>query len=88
MCPFFVFLYLEGPLASTLQALNYAKYTMTVTIVTTIIKLLTLFLFSLLHIGLYGLLISEIINIYLIIYLNAKKIKKILVWIFINIYEL
>lgn len=79
LCPFFVFLYLEGPLASTLQALNYAKYTMTVTIVTTIIKLLTLFLFSLLHIGLYGLLISEIINIYLIIYLNAKKIKKILV---------
>lgn len=78
LCPFFVFLYLEGPLASTLQALNYAKYTMTVTIVTTIIKLLTLFLFSLLHIGLYGLLISEIINIYLIIYLNAKKIKKIL----------
>lgn len=79
LCPFFVFLYLEGPLASTLQALNYAKYTMTVTIVTTIIKLLTLFLFSLLHIGLYGLLISEIINIYLIIYLNAKKIKKILI---------
>lgn len=79
LCPFFVFLYLEGPLASALQALNYAKYTMTVTIVTTIIKLLTLFLFSLLHIGLYGLLISEIINIYLIIYLNAKKIKKILV---------
>ncbi len=79
LCPFFVFLYLEGPLASTLQALNYAKYTMTVTIITTIIKLLTLFLFSLLHIGLYGLLISEIINIYLIIYLNAKKIKKILV---------
>lgn len=79
LCPFFVFLYLEGPLASTLQALNYAKYTMTVTIVTTIIKLLTLFLFSLLHIGLYGLLISEIINIYLVIYLNAKKIKKILI---------
>ncbi len=79
LCPFFVFLYLEGPLASALQALNYAKYTMTVTIVTTIIKLLTLFLFSLLHIGLYGLLISEIINIYLIIYLNAKKIKKILI---------
>lgn len=79
LCPFFVFLYLEGPLASALQALNYAKYTMTVTIVTTIIKLLTLFLFSLLHIGLYGLLISEIINIYLIIYLNAKKMKKILI---------
>ena len=78
LSPFFVFLYLEGPLASTLQALNYAKYTMTVTIITTIIKLVTLFIFSLLHIGLYGLLISEIINIFLILYLNSIKIKKIL----------
>lgn len=78
LASFFVFLYLEGPLASTLQALNYAKYTMTVTIITTIIKLLTLFIFSLLHIGLYGLLISEIINIFLILYLNSIKIKKIL----------
>ena len=78
LSPFFIFLYLEGPLASTLQALNYAKYTMTVTIITTTIKLLTLFIFSLLHIGLYGLLISEIINIFLILYLNSIKIKKIL----------
>lgn len=78
LAPFFIFLYLEGPLASTLQALNYAKYTMTVTIVTTIIKLLTLFIFSLMHIGLYGLLISEIINILLVVYLNSKKIVKVL----------
>lgn len=78
LAPFFTFLYLEGPLASTLQALNYAKYTMTVTIITTIIKLITLFLFSLMHIGLYSLLISEIINIFLILYLNTKKIVKIL----------
>lgn len=78
LAPFFVFLYLEGPLASTLQALNYAKYTMYVTIITTIIKLITLFTFSLLHIGLYGLLISEIINIFLILYLNFKKIYKLL----------
>ena len=80
LAPFFVFLYLEGPLASTLQALNYAKYTMNVTIITTIIKLITLFLFSILHIGLYGLLISEIINIFLILYLNTKKIIKVLKW--------
>ena len=78
LAPFFTFLYLEGPLASTLQALNYAKYTMTVTIITTIIKLITLFLFSLMHIGLYGLLISEIINIFLILFLNTKKIVKVL----------
>ena len=78
LAPFFVFLYLEGPLSSTLQALNYAKYTMNVTIITTLIKLITLFIFSLLHIGIYGLLISEIINIFLVIYFNTIKIKKIL----------
>ena len=78
LAPFFIFLYLEGPLSSTLQALNYAKYTMKVTIITTSIKLLTLFIFSLFHIGLYGLLISEIINIFLVIYLYSIKTKKVL----------
>ena len=78
LAPFFILLYLEGPLASTLQALNYAKYTMTVTIISTITKLITLFIFSLMHIGLYGLLIAEIINIFLVVYLNSKKIVKIL----------
>lgn len=79
LAPFFIFLYLEGPLSSTLQALNYAKYTMKVTIITTIIKIITLFIFSLMHIGLYGLIISEIINIFLVIYFNSTKLKKILV---------
>ena len=60
------------------QALNYANYTMKTTIITTIIKIITLFIFSLLHIGLYGLFISEIINIFLVIYLNSIKLKKIL----------
>ena len=78
LAPFLIFLYLEGPLASCLQALNYAKYTMSVTVITTIIKLITLFLFSLMHIGLYGLLVSEILNIFLIVYLNSKKIIKVL----------
>lgn len=79
LAPFFIFLYLEGPLSSTLQALNYAKYTMKVTIITTIIKIITLFISSLMHIGLYGLIISEIINIFLVIYFNSTKLKKILV---------
>ncbi len=78
LAPFFIFLYLEGPLQSTLQALNYAKYTMKVTIISTIVKLIVLFTLSLLKIGLYGLLISEIVNIFLVLYLNFNKIKKIL----------
>lgn len=78
LAPFFIFLYLEGPLSSVLQALNHAKYTMKVTLITTIIKLTTLFIFSLMHIGIYGLLLSEIINIFLIITLYSIKLNKIL----------
>ena len=78
LAPFFIFLYLEGPLSSVLQALNHAKYTMKVTLITTIIKLTTLFIFSLMHIGIYGLLLSEIINIFLIITLYSIKLNRIL----------
>ena len=78
LAPFFIFLYIEGPLSSTLQALNYAKYTMKVTLISILLKLTTLYLLSLLHIGIYGLLISEIINIFIVIYLNNIKLKKVL----------
>ena len=78
LAPFFIFLYLEGPLASCLQALNYAKYTMKVTLFTSIIKVICIFGFSLLRIGFYGFLIAEVINIFLVVYLNAKKIVNIL----------
>ena len=78
LAPFFIFLYIEGPLSSTLQALNHAKYTMKVTIITTLTKLISLYLFSLINIGLYGLIISEIINIFLVNTLNIIKIKKVL----------
>ena len=78
LAPFFILFYIEGPLSSVLQAMNYAKYTMKVTIISIIIKLSSLFLLSLFHIGIYGLLISEILNIFVVIILNTIKIKKIL----------
>ena len=78
LAPFFVLFYLEGPLVSALQALNKAKVTMKITFYGVIIKLVVLAIGSLVHIGLYGLVIAEIINILFIVFLNFKEIKKLI----------
>lgn len=63
LCLFFIFYYLEAPISSILQAMNNGKFVMKVTTIGVIVKLLTMFLFTLLHIGIYGLIIAEAINI-------------------------
>jgi stage V sporulation protein B len=73
---FFFTFYLEGPLTSALIALEYTKYSMKVTIITYIIKLLVLIILSFFSIGIYGLIISEIVSIYLSVILNYKKLVK------------
>lgn len=72
---FFFAFYLEGPLNSTLIALELSDYSMKVTISTCIIKLIILSIFSFTSIGIYGLIISEIVDIYLVVYLNSKKLR-------------
>lgn len=74
---FFPLFYVEGPLVSALQGLNLSKYTMNVTLITCIIKLLVIALLSLFSIGIYSLIISEIIDIILVIFLNGKKLHKL-----------
>lgn len=76
LAPIFVLFYLEGVIISSLQALNKAKITMNISLIGVIIKLLTLALFSLVHIGLYSLVISEIINIFFVVFANLYYLKK------------
>ncbi len=76
LAPFFVLFYLEGPLQSVLQAIGKAKTTMFITMVAVIVKLSTMALLSLCHIGLYSLVIAEIIDILIIVILCIKAIKK------------
>jgi len=76
LAPFFVLFYLEGPLASVLQALGKAKTCMLITLFATIIKTITIALLCLCHIGMYALVISEIINIIIVVLLLFKAIKK------------
>ncbi len=74
---FFILYYLEAPLSSILQALNYSKYTFKTSSIGVLIKLILMFILTLFKIGLYSLLIAEAINIIYVVYKNYTKIKKV-----------
>ena len=76
LSPFFVLFYLEGVLTSALQALGYAKITMNITLWGVILKLIVMSILSLCHIGIYSLVIAEIVNILFVVLLNFKYLKK------------
>ena len=76
LAPFFVLFYLEGPLQSVLQAIGKAKTTMFITMVAVITKLVIMSILSLCHIGMYSLVIAEIIDIFIIVILCVRAIKK------------
>ena len=76
LSPFFVLFYLEGVLTSALQALGYAKITMNITLWGVILKLIVMSILCLCHIGIYSLVIAEIVNILFVVLLNFKYLKK------------
>lgn len=76
LAPIFPLFYIEAILISFLQALDKAKITMRITIVGVIIKLITLAVASLLHIGMYSLIVAEIINILIVVSLNTYYVIK------------
>lgn len=78
LAPFFIFYYLEAPMASTLQSLGFAKESMKSTTFGIIIKLIATFLLSYLKIGIYSLIIAEILFIFVVVILDYFKIKSIL----------
>lgn len=78
LAPFFILYYLEAPMASTLQALGYAKYNMKTTAIGIIIKLIMIAVLSLLNLGFYSLIYAEILFIIVVVILNYKKINKVL----------
>jgi stage V sporulation protein B len=76
LAPVFVLFYLEAPLMSCLQAIGKSIITMKITTIGVIIKLLSLALLSLFHIGIYSLVFAEIINIFVVVLLNFYYLKK------------
>lgn len=63
IAPFFLLYYIQGPLTASMQAMGKAKEAMFGTLYGSIIRTLLLFGLSLCKIGLWGLLISSLINI-------------------------
>ena len=76
LAPFFVLFYLEGPLQSMLQALGKAKSCMYITIIAITVKLSSMALLSFFNIGMYSLVIAEILDILIVVYLSFKSIEK------------
>lgn len=63
IAPIFILFYIQGPLTTSMQAMNKAKEAMNGTLIGAFIKTILLFLLSYMHIGIWGLLISNLINI-------------------------
>ena len=61
---------------SFLQAVNKAHITMKITILGVIVKLIVLAGASLIHIGMYSLIASEIVNIFLVVFLNIYYVYR------------
>lgn len=78
LSPIFILYSLESPLAAFLEATNHAKWAMYDNLFGIIIKTVILFILSYLKIGMYGLLISMIINILIVTIRHVLNIRKIL----------
>ncbi len=76
LAPIFPLFYIENILISYLQALDKAHITMKITIIGVIVKLVVLASTSLMHIGMYSLIASEIANIFLVVFLNIYYVHK------------
>jgi len=76
LAPFFLIFYLEGPLTSSLQAMNKAKEAFKVSFSGIIFKSIILFVCCLFKIGMYPLIIANIFNIIYVTYNQYKIVKK------------
>lgn len=76
LAPFFILFYLEAPLSSILTAINKVKTTTFISTTGIIIKLILIIILGLLNFKIYALIISEIINIIYITFLNSLILKK------------
>lgn len=76
LAPFFLLYYLESPFASALQAMNKSKRIMVDNFLGILGKSLAIFFLSFLKIGIYPLVIGNIINVFVITVRHLASIKK------------
>ena len=78
IAPIFLIYYIQGPLTACMQAMGLSKIAMLGTLMGTIIRCISLFILSFLHIGLWGLIISSILNILFITIHHYYYVYKVL----------
>ena len=78
LAPFMLMYFIDMPLSNSLQALDKSKESMYITIGSSVIKLLVIFITSLFRIGMYSLIISIIISLFFSTICYIKAIKKVL----------
>ena len=76
LAPICLFQYIQAPLATTLDAMGNSSDNLKATLIGTILRSSLLFLFSLLHIGLWGLIFSTSINVIFTTLYNYHQVKK------------
>jgi len=79
LAPLCLFHYIQAPLTASLQAMGKAKEAMNGTLIGTIIRVITLFIFCNMHIGLWALIWSSAINMAVVTihqYIHVKKALK------------
>ena len=76
--PFCLLHYIQSPLTTSMQGVGSAKDAMIDTLIGMIIRTISLIILSILHIGLYSLLIASGLNIAYITIRHYTKIKKLL----------
>ena len=74
--PIFVLTYIEGPILSTLQAINNAKAIMKSSLIGMLVKSILLFFLLYLNIGMYSLLIATLVQYSMMIIYQYRKLKK------------
>ena len=70
--------YIQGPISASLQAMGNSKVSFNATLIGTISKLISLIVFSLFKIGLYGVIFGFLFSILLATYYEVKALKKAL----------
>ena len=75
ICPFFLLHYIQGPLTAYLQAINMADVAMKGTLVGSIIKNILLLVLPI-FIGIWGFVISSLVNIFYVTIQHIYYVKK------------
>ena len=76
IAPIFILYYIQGPLTTSMQAMNMAKEAMIGTLIGAFLRTILLFILSLLKIGIWGLIIATSSNIIYVTLQHIYYVKK------------